>query len=77
MVILVDVRTLLADAEATGALLVTTEKDLARLKGSSGACGALAQTSRALPIAVTFEERDLVRLQALLDGVLKTVSQRR
>jgi tetraacyldisaccharide 4'-kinase len=68
---------LVREAEEANALLVTTEKDLARLKGLSGACEALARASRVLPIAVTFEDRDLVRLEALLDGVLKTVSQRR
>ena len=62
---------LLAEAERTGAELVTTEKDLARLAGQGGALATLAARSRTLPIAVTFEERDLVRLDALLDGVLK------
>lgn len=62
---------LVADAEDVGALLVTTEKDLARLAGLSGAAAMLAARSRTLPIAVTFDERDLVRLDALLDGVLK------
>lgn len=62
---------LLAEAESEGALLVTTEKDLARLAGLSGAWASLAARSRALPISVTFEDRDLVRLEALLDGILK------
>lgn len=62
---------LIADAEAAGADLVTTEKDLARLSGLTGARADLASRSRVLPIAVTFEARDLVRLDALLDGVLK------
>lgn len=63
---------LLAEADAAGAALVTTEKDLARLAGTAGACAALAERSRVLPVAVTFEERDLLRLDALIDGVLKT-----
>jgi tetraacyldisaccharide 4'-kinase len=62
---------LLAEADAAGAEIVTTEKDLARLQGESGACAELARRSRVLPIAVTFEERDLLRLDALIDGVLK------
>lgn len=62
---------LLADAEAAGAELITTEKDLARLSGTTGARADLRARSRTLPIAVTFEERDLVRLGALVDGVLK------
>lgn len=66
-----EARLLLADAAAAGAELITTEKDLARLANTAGALGELAARSRVLPIAVTFEERDLVRLQALVDGVLK------
>ncbi|MCC7251727.1 tetraacyldisaccharide 4'-kinase [Hyphomicrobium sp.] len=62
---------LLAEADATGAELVTTEKDLARLAGAAGALADLAARSRTLPIAVTFEERDLLRLTALIDGALK------
>lgn len=66
-----EARRLLADANAAGAKLLTTEKDLARLAGATGACADLAARSRVLPIAVRFEERDLVRLGALVDGVLK------
>ncbi|MGE0023203.1 MAG: tetraacyldisaccharide 4'-kinase [Hyphomicrobium sp.] len=66
-----DARRLLADSDAADAQLITTEKDLARLAGAKGACRDLAGRSRALPIAVAFEERDLVRLGALVDGVLK------
>lgn len=62
---------LMAEAEAAGAELVTTEKDLARLAGLPGACGDLAARSRTLPIRVAFDERDRVRLDALIDGVLK------
>jgi len=62
---------LLAEADRTGAELVTTEKDLARLAGTTGSLLKLASRSRVLPITVTFDERDLVRLQALVDGVLK------
>lgn len=62
---------LLADAERLGALLVTTEKDLARLAGAKGAGAELAARSRTLPIEVRFEDRDLVRLRALVDGALK------
>lgn len=65
---------LLAEADALGADLITTEKDLVRLAGASGACADLAARSRTLPISVAFDERDVVRLQALLDGALKTRS---
>lgn len=64
---------LLAAADAAGAELVTTEKDLARLAGTSGALADLAGRSRALPIRVAFDERDGVRLDALIDGALKRV----
>jgi tetraacyldisaccharide 4'-kinase len=67
-----DAAALIAEAERTDALLVTTEKDFARLAGMKGARGKLAALSQTLPVAVQFDDRDLVRLQALLDGVLKT-----
>jgi tetraacyldisaccharide 4'-kinase len=63
---------LVAEAERAGAHLVTTEKDLARLAGAKGARARLASLSRTLPIEVRFEERDLVRLRALVDGALKS-----
>lgn len=62
---------LIAEAKVLGADLVTTEKDLARLAGGSGAPGELASLSRTLPIEVQFDDRDLVRLRSLVDGVLK------
>jgi len=63
---------LVADARKAGAELVTTEKDLARLAGSTGSRAELALDSRALPIRIAFEDRDLTRLRSLLDGVLGT-----
>lgn len=62
---------LLDAANAAGATLLTTEKDLARLLGTKEACADLAARSKTLPITVTFEERDLLRLNALIDGALK------
>ena len=56
-------------AAASDAQLVTTEKDLARLKGRSGACGRLARTTRVLGIQLTMESRDLARLEALVQGI--------
>jgi tetraacyldisaccharide 4'-kinase len=61
-----------ADARKAAAELVTTEKDLARLAGSTGSRAELALASRALPIRIAFEDRDLTRLRSLLDGVLGT-----
>lgn len=62
---------LLADAEAAGATLLTTEKDFARLSGATGALAELKARSQTLPIEVGFEERDLLRLYSLIDGALK------
>jgi tetraacyldisaccharide 4'-kinase len=62
---------LIAEADAMEALLVTTEKDHARLMGATGACATLAARSRTLPIEVSFDARDLLRLDALIDGALK------
>ena len=67
---------LLAQADATGAQLATTEKDLSRLAGATGVLAELRARSRTLPIKVTFEERDLVRLQALIDGAVKARAPR-
>ena len=63
---------LVAEADAMGASLVTTEKDHARLAGATGASAELRGRSRTLPIQVTFEERDLLRLHSLIEGALKT-----
>jgi tetraacyldisaccharide 4'-kinase len=62
---------LLTEADAARAVLLTTEKDLARLSRLPGARAELASRSRAVPIAVRFDERDEVRLEALVDGALK------
>ncbi len=49
-----DARALLAEAKALQAGLITTTKDLARLKGTSGALAELRASARALPIAIEF-----------------------
>lgn len=67
-----EAESLLKEARATGATLLTTEKDLARLSGATGPVADLRTLSRTLPIAVTFDEHDLLRLYALIDGALKT-----
>jgi tetraacyldisaccharide 4'-kinase len=60
---------LLQRAQARGALLVTTEKDHARLAGArNGALGTLAAEARVLGIEAVFPERDLNRLSSLLDA---------
>lgn len=49
-----DALSLIGEAKALGAGLLTTEKDLARLKSSSGALLQLCQSALALPIAIEF-----------------------
>jgi tetraacyldisaccharide 4'-kinase len=66
-----DARQLLDLAERHAATLVSTEKDLARLKGTHGACAALATSTRLLPIALRFAEPEAERLVALLGGAIE------
>lgn len=67
-----EVDDLLAQAKATGAQLVTTEKDLARLEetrlGEKGeaASARLRRATRSLPIRLRFNGNDLIRMQALV-----------
>jgi tetraacyldisaccharide 4'-kinase len=65
-----DADRLLAQAEWHDATLVTTEKDHARMRGTAGLPGRLAEASRALPIRLKFEDADAVRLASLLDSAL-------
>lgn len=71
-----DARALIAEADRLDADLVTTEKDAMRLKGAVGVRAELAARSRTLPIRVAFDDKDLLRLDALIDGALKTVTRR-
>ena len=50
-----DVQSLCAEAERSGLVLVTTEKDLARMQGDEDAA-PLAARSRALPVTLTFDD---------------------
>lgn len=62
-----EVDDLLARAKATGARLVTTEKDLARLEEIGETPSArLRQATRALPIRLKFNDKDLQRMRALI-----------
>ncbi len=49
-----DARALLAEAKALNAGLITTAKDLARLKGASGVLAELQASALALPIGIEF-----------------------
>lgn len=68
-----DAERLLRLAEAHAALLVTTEKDWARLDAGS-VTGKLKVASRPLPIVMRLDDRDAGRLVALLDMALKAGS---
>ena len=61
-----DARSLLTDAKALDAGLITTEKDDARLKGAQGILGELSGSALAMPISVEFLEDGEARLLKLL-----------
>ncbi len=58
-------------ARALDAQLITTEKDLVRLRGTSGRRRELYSQSRVLAIELGFHDREAVRLTALLSAALK------
>ncbi|HWV51890.1 tetraacyldisaccharide 4'-kinase [Pseudorhodoplanes sp.] len=64
-----DATRILARCEADSLIPVTTEKDMARLQGQTGARGQLAEAARVLP--VTLQPDDPATLDSLLDQVLK------
>lgn len=57
-------------ARSRGAQILTTEKDRVRLLGSGGLLAELHARSVAVPIRMQFNERDELRLQALIEAVL-------
>ena len=65
-----EARDLIDAARRTSADLVTTEKDLARLSGRTGACAELRDRSTALAIETNFEESDLAILKDKIGAVL-------
>ncbi|MEW5420418.1 tetraacyldisaccharide 4'-kinase [Amorphus sp. 3PC139-8] len=64
-----DARGLLDQADREGLMLVTTEKDRARLAGGTGASAALAERAVALAVTLAFEDPAAVR--RVLAGVLE------
>ena len=64
---------LLELAARHGAILATTEKDLARLSGRPGVLADLAAASRSVPIHVVFAEHDADRLDALIQSATRHV----
>lgn len=71
-----DAQHLLALSQQLQARLVSTEKDLARLTGATGALGELAAATRPLPIRLSFAASDAERLTALIDSALKGHGER-
>lgn len=61
-----DAARLLALAKKSGAGLVTTEKDILRLKGKSGVLGTLRERTVPLPVKLVFDGDDGGRLAELL-----------
>lgn len=70
-----DADRLISQAQASGAQLVTTEKDFVRLHGDA-ALAALAAQTRTLPIEMRIEGRDLGRLNSLIEAALQGTSRR-
>jgi tetraacyldisaccharide 4'-kinase len=62
----VEAKALLDLAELKDAALVTTEKDLARLSGTSGRCAELKNRSNALAIETVIDGTDLATLTAMI-----------
>jgi tetraacyldisaccharide 4'-kinase len=69
-----DAAKLIETAKRQGAQLVTTEKDYARLTGEAALTELAAQT-RVLPIEMQIDERELTRLNSLIDTALKRSSR--
>lgn len=65
-----EARDLLETAERAHAVLVTTEKDLARLCGATGSCGTLKERSEALAIRTAIEGEDLEVVRSLVRRTL-------
>jgi tetraacyldisaccharide 4'-kinase len=66
-----DAERLLGLARDTRAQLVSTEKDLARLRGATGPLAELAAATRALPIRLQLTEPDAERLAGLVAAALQ------
>jgi tetraacyldisaccharide 4'-kinase len=65
-----DASRLLALARSHNAILVTTEKDYARLAGGDGPLAELREIARPLPVRMKLEPRDENRLVALIEGAV-------
>ena len=70
-----DAQRLLAVARRRDAALVSTAKDMARLKGATGVLAELAASTRELPIRLHFAGPNAERLAALLSDALMAVDR--
>ncbi|HWK33291.1 MAG TPA: tetraacyldisaccharide 4'-kinase, partial [Hyphomicrobium sp.] len=70
-----DAAKLIGAARATGAQLVTTEKDFARLKGDA-ALAELAEATRIVAIEMRIADSDTGRIASLIDAAVKGTSRR-
>ena len=66
-----DAKRVLAKAGVHDAMIVTTEKDMARLQSSTGALSDLRATARTLPISLAWTGGDEERLASLLAAALR------
>lgn len=66
-----DATRLLSSADAHGAGLVTTEKDVVRLRGAGGAVRALARRTRTVPVSLNFEGNGYSALAELISAAIK------
>jgi tetraacyldisaccharide 4'-kinase len=65
-----DARSLLAEAKALHAGLITTEKDHARLASADGALGELCRSTLALPVSVEFADGGEAQLSRLISPIV-------
>ncbi|MBV6656443.1 MAG: tetraacyldisaccharide 4'-kinase [Devosiaceae bacterium] len=63
-----DAERLVREAQSCNALLVTTEKDLARLKGARGVLADLAAVATAIPVRLAFDDPSY--LQSLVERAI-------
>jgi tetraacyldisaccharide 4'-kinase len=68
---LADAQRLLALARQHNAILVSTEKDMARLEGTQDALAELSAATRVLHVRLAFSAQDTERLAGLVNAALK------
>jgi tetraacyldisaccharide 4'-kinase len=66
---------LLLRAGNSGALLVTTEKDWARIPADEGPLGRLKEAARPLPVTLKFADEDEAQLRAQLQALFPKMSR--